>query len=52
MTQASQRPSNVGDHQIGIYAMGMFANQTPELTTDLAALEDTARAVLSPEAMG
>lgn len=22
MTQASQRPSNVGDHQIGIYAMG------------------------------
>ena len=41
MTQEQpQRPGNFGDHQLGIYLNGMFADLTPELTTDLAALED------------
>jgi lactate 2-monooxygenase len=44
--------SHFGDHQIGIYANGMFAGQPPEITTDLTALEDRAREVLAPEAMG
>ncbi|MFC9324082.1 lactate 2-monooxygenase [Kitasatospora sp. NPDC057015] len=53
MTQEQpQSPGNFGDHQLGIYLNGMFADLTPELTTDLAALEDQARAVLAPEALG
>ncbi|MFI6326080.1 alpha-hydroxy-acid oxidizing protein [Nonomuraea sp. NPDC050556] len=44
--------SNLGDHQLGIYLSGMFDGKTPDITTDLAALEDRAREVLSPQAMG
>lgn len=52
MSEHAPPPSNFGDHQIGIYLQGMFADATPALTTDLAGLEDHARATLSPEAMG
>lgn len=53
MTQeAPHPPGNYGDHQLGIYLNGMFADRTPDLTTDLAALEDQARAALAPEALG
>ena len=45
-------PANYSDYQSGIYANGMFSGQLPEITTDLASLEDRARAVLSPEALG
>ncbi|WP_327089641.1 alpha-hydroxy-acid oxidizing protein [Nonomuraea sp. NBC_01738] len=41
-----------GDHQLGIYLSGMLEGKTPELTTDLAGLEERAREVLSPEALG
>lgn len=50
MTEA--RPSNFSDHQLGIYAAGMFAQQTPSITTNLARLEDQAAEKLSPEALG
>ncbi|MCJ0892395.1 alpha-hydroxy-acid oxidizing protein [Rhodococcus sp. ARC_M5] len=50
MTEA--RPSNFSDHQLGIYAAGMFAQQTPPITTNLARLEDQAAEKLSPEALG
>lgn len=50
MTEA--RPSNFSDHQLGIYAAGMFAQQTPSITTNLARLEDQAAETLSPEALG
>ncbi|MGV8871499.1 MAG: alpha-hydroxy-acid oxidizing protein [Rhodococcus sp. (in: high G+C Gram-positive bacteria)] len=50
MTEA--RPSNFSDHQLGIYAAGMFAQQTPSITTNLARLEDQASESLSPEALG
>ncbi|OZD63538.1 alpha-hydroxy-acid oxidizing enzyme [Rhodococcus sp. 05-340-1] len=50
MTEA--RPSNFSDHQLGIYAAGMFAQQTPSITTNLARLEDQAAKTLSPEALG
>ncbi|WP_072807173.1 alpha-hydroxy-acid oxidizing protein [Rhodococcoides yunnanense] len=43
---------NFSDHQIGIYAQGMFTDRTPKITTDLANLEDQAAATLSPEALG
>jgi isopentenyl diphosphate isomerase/L-lactate dehydrogenase-like FMN-dependent dehydrogenase len=42
---------NFGDHQSMIYAAGMFGNQTPELTTDLANLERTAATALSEDAL-
>ncbi|HEY1919555.1 MAG TPA: alpha-hydroxy-acid oxidizing protein [Streptosporangiaceae bacterium] len=48
----SQPAGNYGDHQTGIYLNGMFADTRPEITTDLAHLEDRAREVLAPEAMG
>jgi isopentenyl diphosphate isomerase/L-lactate dehydrogenase-like FMN-dependent dehydrogenase len=48
----SEPPPNYSDYQSGIYANGMLAGQLPEITTDLAGLEDRARAVLSPEALG
>lgn len=48
----SQPPANYGDYQTGIYLNGMFADQRPEITTDLARLEDQAREVLAPDAMG
>ncbi|MFI8569219.1 alpha-hydroxy-acid oxidizing protein [Rhodococcus sp. NPDC078407] len=50
MTEA--RPSNFSDHQLGIYAAGMFAQQTSPITTNLARLEDQAAEKLSPEALG
>lgn len=50
MTEA--RPSNFSDHQLGIYAAGMFARQYPSITTNLARLEDQAAESLSPEALG
>ncbi|OZC95746.1 alpha-hydroxy-acid oxidizing enzyme [Rhodococcus sp. 06-221-2] len=50
MTEA--RPSNFSDHQLGIYTAGMFAQQTPSITTNLARLEDQAAEKLSPEALG
>ena len=43
---------NFGDFQIGVYLEGMFNGRTPELTTNLVRLEEQARAVLAPEAMG
>jgi len=43
---------NFSDHQLGIYAQGMFADTRPELTTNLARLEEHAREKLSPEAFG
>lgn len=44
--------TNFGDFQVGIYIDGMLGGRTRELTTNLARLEDQAREVLSPEAMG
>jgi len=44
--------ANFGDFQVGVYLDGMFGGTTPSITTDLAALEGHARAVLSAEAMG
>ena len=52
MADTAQRPSNFSDHQLGIYAGGMFANQVPAITTDLAHLEEHARGILSDEATG
>ncbi|MFC4944109.1 alpha-hydroxy-acid oxidizing protein [Pseudonocardia sp. GCM10023141] len=43
---------NYADHQLGIYLQGMFADQKPAITTDLAALEHAAATVLAPEALG
>ncbi|MGA9873413.1 MAG: alpha-hydroxy-acid oxidizing protein [Rhodococcus sp. (in: high G+C Gram-positive bacteria)] len=49
---------NFSDHQIGIYAKGMFADPSstadrgPQITTNLAKLEDQAAATLTPEALG
>lgn len=48
----TQPPSNYSDHQAGIYLNGMFADQRPEYTTDLAGLEEKARTALSAEALG
>ena len=45
-------PANFSDYQTSIYANGMFAGELPAITTDLARLEDSARGVLSPEALG
>ncbi|MFI6479207.1 lactate 2-monooxygenase [Nonomuraea sp. NPDC050663] len=39
---------NFSDHQLGIYLGG----KAPEITTDLAGLEEHARQALSPEALG
>jgi len=44
--------ANFGDFQVGIYLDGMLGGRTPELTTNLVRLEEQAREVLSPEAMG
>jgi isopentenyl diphosphate isomerase/L-lactate dehydrogenase-like FMN-dependent dehydrogenase len=44
--------ANYSDYQTSIYASGMFAGELPAISTDLASLEERARAVLSPEAMG
>ncbi len=44
--------ANFGDFQVGIYLDGMMNGVTPALTTNLARLEDQAREVLTPEAMG
>ncbi|MFC0628622.1 lactate 2-monooxygenase [Kribbella deserti] len=44
--------ANFGDHQLGIYAQGMFAHTRPEITTDLSRLESQAAGSLSAEAMG
>lgn len=44
--------TNYGDFQVGVYLQGMLEGRTPELTTNLVRLEDQAREVLSPEAMG
>jgi len=44
--------SHFADHQSSIYFDGMFAGQTPAITTNLARLEQAAEQVLSPEAMG
>lgn len=43
---------NFSDHQIGIYASGMFSDQRPQITTNLAKLEEQAAASLTPEALG
>ncbi|HEX4901757.1 MAG TPA: alpha-hydroxy-acid oxidizing protein [Acidimicrobiales bacterium] len=43
---------NHGDFQVGIYLDGMLGGTTPELTTNLARIEEQAREVLAPEAMG
>ena len=43
---------NFSDHQIGIYAQGMFTDQRPQITTNLAKLEEQAAATLTPEALG
>jgi isopentenyl diphosphate isomerase/L-lactate dehydrogenase-like FMN-dependent dehydrogenase len=48
----SEPPANYSDYQTAIYMNGMFAGEVPAITTDLAGLEERARAVLSPEAMG
>ena len=50
--QVSEPAANYSDYQSGIYANGMFAGELPAVTTDLAGLEERARAVLSPEALG
>ncbi|WP_244929408.1 lactate 2-monooxygenase [Nocardioides sp. W7] len=44
--------AHFGDHQSSIYFNGMFLGQTPDLPTDLGALEARAAEVLSPEALG
>jgi lactate 2-monooxygenase len=44
--------SHFADHQSTIYFNGMFAGQTPAITTNLAELEGHAAQVLRPEAMG
>ena len=44
--------ANFGDHQLGIYVQGMFADTRPEITTDLSRLESQAAGNLSAEAMG
>lgn len=44
--------ANFGDFQVGIYLEGMMNDQTPAITTNLARIEDQAREVLEPEAMG
>ncbi len=51
-TESEQRPTNFADHQVMIYAAGMFGGQTPAFTTDLARLAETAAEVLSDEARG
>ncbi|MDJ0393741.1 alpha-hydroxy-acid oxidizing protein [Rhodococcus sp. G-MC3] len=43
---------NFSDHQIGIYAQGMFTDQRPQITTNLAKLEEQAAATLTSEALG
>jgi lactate 2-monooxygenase len=52
MTDAAVPTANFGDHTLGIYLRGMFADETPEVTTNLARLEDQAEAVLTPQALG
>jgi lactate 2-monooxygenase len=43
---------NLGDFQVGLYLDGMLNGTAPPLPTNLAQLEEHARQVLSPEAMG
>ncbi|HET7327130.1 MAG TPA: lactate 2-monooxygenase [Nocardioidaceae bacterium] len=44
--------AHFSDHQVSIYANGMFAGQVPEITTDLGNLEAQAATVLGPEELG
>lgn len=44
--------ANFGDYQSQIYAEGMFTGKIPQITTDLASLEDKAAEKLAPEALG
>lgn len=46
------QPGNFSDHQLAIYAQGMFGGGKPSWTTNLARLEEYARQKLSPEAFG
>jgi isopentenyl diphosphate isomerase/L-lactate dehydrogenase-like FMN-dependent dehydrogenase len=48
----TEPPANFADYQTSIYANGMFAGEPPAISTDLAGLEERARAVLPPEAIG
>jgi lactate 2-monooxygenase len=43
---------NFGDFQVSLYLEGMLNGNAPALTTNLVQLEDRARDVLSPEALG
>lgn len=43
---------NFSDHQIGIYAQGMFTDQRPQITTNLSELEAEAAESLTAEALG
>jgi isopentenyl diphosphate isomerase/L-lactate dehydrogenase-like FMN-dependent dehydrogenase len=43
---------NFGDFQVSVYLDGMLGGTTPELTTNLAQLQEHAKAVLPAEAMG
>ncbi len=43
---------NFGDFQVSVYLEGMLNGTTPELTTNLAQLQEHAKAVLPAEAMG
>jgi isopentenyl diphosphate isomerase/L-lactate dehydrogenase-like FMN-dependent dehydrogenase len=43
---------NFGDFQVSVYLEGMLSGSTPELTTNLAQLQEHAKAVLPAEAMG
>ncbi|WP_338072582.1 alpha-hydroxy-acid oxidizing protein [Halopolyspora algeriensis] len=45
-------PESYSSFQNEIYLQGLLTEQVPELTTDLQALEDTARQALSPSAYG
>jgi lactate 2-monooxygenase len=44
--------SNFADYQNGIYRDGMFADKVPDITTNLAGLEEAARHQLSQDALG
>lgn len=52
MTQDASPPAHFADHQALIYFNGMFLGETPQITTDLAALETKAAEVLDAAAMG
>ena len=52
MNDSATPSSNFSDYQVSIYINGMFLGQTPEITTDLAALETRAAEVLGPDELG